>query len=701
MEEKEIVYEFAGFRLNPSERLLTRGDERIPLRPKTFALLVILVADAGRLLGKDELLREIWDDAVVEEGNLNRTVSELRKALGDPKDEPRLIETVPRVGYRFIAEVARIGEAPTELPAEPIPHTPEKIEVSVAASRNSSRVFFVGGIVAAIAVVSVLIGAWYLYGRAETKTEFGEKRLATGTDDANSPIWTSNSTIRFISATKDNRTLPFELDVDSAGAPRPASFLSPDGKYIIDTGEEKAGKIYISSADGSNKRLMPFVFGNMTWSRTTPEIVVQFFPGGKREASDIAIINIETLEWRNLTDSSTFDADPAFSPDSGQVAFVSNRDGNMEIYIMNRDGGDVRRLTNSPAWESFPAFSPDGTQLAYNSDRDHERNNVYIQDLDGSGRERGLPRGEWRNYTGSGFWSPDGTRIAYSSDRGEREELFFRDAELEKPREILADSGADLTMPYLTRDGKKLMYVAKMAKDKYEIRVQDRTSRKINVVRTLREPTRLSATTDGSTIIFHEKVDNNTEVCAVDADGGSFRTLTNSNGYDGTADISPDGSKIVFATNRRGRNVLELFVMNADGSDPRLVPNNNSIGTSISPIWTLDGRRIVFANDHDGGGNGNFELFMIDEAGGDAKRLFNNPRAADDEPTISPSDDRFVFQSWSRGNVEIYVTGMDQSILRVTRNLAEDREPIWNEDGTKIIFSSNRRGRFALYEVAP
>jgi Tol biopolymer transport system component len=501
--------------------------------------------------------------------------------------------------------------------------------------------------------------------------------------------------------TKDNRGELLEVDVDTPGLPRPSVHVSPDGKYLLNTDEIKSGIIYIVNADGSNKRRMPILFGNADWSRVTPEIVVQFFPDGKRDASDIAIINLETLELKNLTSSPTFDADPAFSPDANQIAFMSTRDGNAELYIMNRDGGNVRRMTNSPAWESFPSFSPDGTQLSYNSDRDRELNNVYIQDLDGSGRERPLPRGEWRNYTGNGFWSPDGTRIGYSSDRDETEDLYVRTAELETPREIRADANADLMAPSLSGDGKTLAFIAKVAKDRFEIRVEDRASGKISVIRSLRELTRLALTTDGKTIFFHEKIGDNTEICAVDANGANFRNLTNNGAFDAGADITPGGDRIVFVSNRRGRNVLELFVMNADGSDQQLIPDNHLVGTSFSPIWTRDGRTVVFANDRDGGGNGNFELFSIDATGGDATRIMTNSRAADQSPNLSATDGRIVFQSLSHGNTEIYLTGKNGSILRVTRNLAEDRDPIWDNQRSKIVFSSDRSGRFALYEVAP
>ena len=98
-------FEFGPFQLDLDDRLLTRGGEVISLRPKATEILVRLVMNAGQLIKKDQLLKEVWPDTFVEESNLSQTIFTLRKALGDDRNEPRYIETVPRRGYRFVAEV--------------------------------------------------------------------------------------------------------------------------------------------------------------------------------------------------------------------------------------------------------------------------------------------------------------------------------------------------------------------------------------------------------------------------------------------------------------------------------------------------------------------------------------------------------------------------------------------------------------------
>src|SRR5436305_2199117 len=105
-------YEFGDFRLDTVKRqLLRRGGQTVPLTPRVFDTLLYLVRHPGKVLGKDELMRAVWPDAVVEENNLNQNVSTLRRALGESRGEHRYILTVPGRGYRFVAEVKRHASA--------------------------------------------------------------------------------------------------------------------------------------------------------------------------------------------------------------------------------------------------------------------------------------------------------------------------------------------------------------------------------------------------------------------------------------------------------------------------------------------------------------------------------------------------------------------------------------------------------------
>ena len=111
---KRHIYEFGEFRLDETERQLLRGSEPIALTPRAFDLLLFLVENKNRLVEKSELLERVWNGSFVEEANLNVNISTLRKALGERKSNTHFIETVPKKGYRFVADVQEIEPPATE-----------------------------------------------------------------------------------------------------------------------------------------------------------------------------------------------------------------------------------------------------------------------------------------------------------------------------------------------------------------------------------------------------------------------------------------------------------------------------------------------------------------------------------------------------------------------------------------------------------
>ena len=139
--------------------------------------------------------------------------------------------------------------------------------------------------------------------------------------------------------------------------------------------------------------------------------------------------------------------------------------------------------------------------------------------------------------------------------------------------------------------------------------------------------------------------------------------------------------------------------MNADGSNQRQSYTNKN-GISVTPVFSSDGAEIFFANDKEDGNTGNFEIFKVGFETGEAEKRLTFRRRWDGHPAVSPNGKRIAFTSETDGNSEIYLMNSDGTgLLRVTRNLATDITPQFSGNGTKIIFSSNRGGKFALYEI--
>src|ERR1700682_5126439 len=106
--EISVSYEFGSYRLDVAKRLLVKGGKSLPLAPKTFDLLLLLVTSQGRVLTRTGLISALWPDTLVEEANLSFQISALRRTLGNEGLE--WIETVPKYGYRFIGTVTEVGD---------------------------------------------------------------------------------------------------------------------------------------------------------------------------------------------------------------------------------------------------------------------------------------------------------------------------------------------------------------------------------------------------------------------------------------------------------------------------------------------------------------------------------------------------------------------------------------------------------------
>jgi DNA-binding winged helix-turn-helix (wHTH) protein len=105
MERDDNYFHFDAFRLDARERVLLRDGRLVPLPAKVLSTLLLLVRNNGRVVEKDFLMKEVWPDEYVEEGNLAQHIFILRRALGESTETPRYIETVPRRGYRFVANL--------------------------------------------------------------------------------------------------------------------------------------------------------------------------------------------------------------------------------------------------------------------------------------------------------------------------------------------------------------------------------------------------------------------------------------------------------------------------------------------------------------------------------------------------------------------------------------------------------------------
>ena len=146
-------YEFGPFVLDAAKRRLLRDGETVRLTPKAFETLTALVEVRGKTIGKDELLKRVWGDTVVEENNLNQSITALRKALGDSRSESQYIATIPGQGYRFVADVREIVDDAVSVV--------EAVASPVAAETRKTRLsrpwlISIGAVVLVVALAGVI-----------------------------------------------------------------------------------------------------------------------------------------------------------------------------------------------------------------------------------------------------------------------------------------------------------------------------------------------------------------------------------------------------------------------------------------------------------------------------------------------------------------------------------------------------------------
>lgn len=296
--------------------------------------------------------------------------------------------------------------------------------------------------------------------------------------------------------------------------------------------------------------------------------------------AEIYVMQADGSAQTNLTNHESKDDWPAMSPDGTRLAFISDRDEphpdtckgqcNSEIYAINTDGADLTRLTEGPEYEMFPAWSPDGTQIAFNSSRDPGFD-LFVMAVDGS--DLANPTGH-KGVDLYPTWMPEGAIVFLSLRDGG---FQFYQVNADGSDLSMLDSGLPASDPsqsgkvgFMVTEGYMFFsYVGSI----YDLQTfQDSGS-------SLGEFPAWSP--DGTHIVFHSRRDGNREIYTVNADLSNLKRLTDNAAEDAFSTWSPDGSQIAFQSDRDGN--LEIYVMNADGTNLRNLTNNPADDTL--PTW--------------------------------------------------------------------------------------------------------------------
>ena len=645
--------------LDVSEHMLLRDGHVVRLTPKIFDVLCVLVQNGGHLVEKERLLNEVWPDSFVEEGAVNRSISVLRKALGESPSGQKYIETVPKRGYRFVAPVSEClydGSKPiverhsragadidgTHTDVLSLPNTSLPPTVRGRISKRAASV--AGALLTAGALSYAVLGPG-APGRGAPATLAAAHRQVTFTGKEGAPTLSPDGRrIAYVSSENPEKKLMVQ---DLAGGQPLAVFSapeaghlrwSPDGTELLvwARGSGKDGVYIIPQLGGTPRRIAGGQF-IACWSPDGSTIAVASYLVGKiwfvdKLGREQRIVSLQGVHW------STWDID--WSPVNGLLTFVSNDyQGRFTLWTIRPDGSDQRRVLSEDTEIPSARWAPQGNAIYYFR-RLNQTVSLYkiLVQPGHQSRHAAAPTLITGLEADRSFaLSADGTRVVYAR----------------------APFHSNLWMLEVDGHGKN----------------QRTETKALTQGTSLIERPRVSP--DGTSIVFNIGHEGLANLYTMPITGGSPKQLTFLDSFSVAGAWSADGKRIAFASTQGGK--PRVWTVNARGGVPRAL-SSNDLSDSFDLDWS-PGSRILYQQ------AGNRNYYELDPETREERLLVSDSSAGwMFSPVYSP-DGRKVAVQWNRRpNRGIWIIDTkDRHETLVYKTSALSTMPFgWSADGSSI-----------------
>lgn len=593
-----------------------KGGEIVPLKPKAFDTLLALVRANGEVVEKDELMKSVWPDTAVEEGNLTFNISTLRKALGDDPRRHEYIVTIPGQGYQFVAGVrARFDELVVhestsityEEEEEPIADVPPLLALPPAQTSTGPRLLL-AVLVVVFVVGVVLAGLWFISKRR-----------------------TSEAT---------TAKLPFQnigiSRLTTSGKVKHAA-ISPDGKYVaFITADAQGDSLSISHVSAPKNVLIagpsPSEFVSVTFSRDGDSI---YYLTLDRDKGHTALYRVPVLG--GASGLVVEDVGPiGFSPDGKRLAFIRTDASETRLFVANSDASDQRILASLKQPQFFrvdwnaPAWSPDGKTIACQARLNDQNGNfetvVGVDVSDGSLKP--MTSARWF-YVDQAVWLGDGKGLLVTALESEATpgQVWQIDAQSQRATRVTHDLNgySDLT---LTNDSSKIVAVQNQAVSSIWVSSENASASR-EVVSEIGDIDEIAWLPDEH-IVYKSYAGGSAEIWVMSSDGSNPKQLTVDARASRGLSVSPDGRYIFFSSERGGR--FNIWRVDADGKNLTQLTTGDG---ELYPQVSADSQWVVYQR-----GEMEPRLWKVSVNGGQPVQM-SDTRVA--RPSVSPNGELIAY----------------------------------------------------------